>query len=179
MSISDIIQLIGILFSTITGIIAIVISILTLRQNSKMIEDSTRPYIGIYGARSYINSPNYYIVFKNFGQSSAVINSFTCDFDLSKCVESNCPEKPFQNICNSTIVPGQSFHALIDFNKTTKQTKTLTFHVSYSSGSHDYEEDICLNVIENLGNLTSHNVINGKELQIISETLQDMYIHSL
>ena len=40
---SDVIDLIGIFASLFIGVIAIIISILSLRQNSKMIEESTRP----------------------------------------------------------------------------------------------------------------------------------------
>ena len=45
---SDLIQIAGIIVSLICSLIAIAISLKTLKQNSKMIENSTRPYIGIY-----------------------------------------------------------------------------------------------------------------------------------
>lgn len=176
---SDIIQIIGILASLLTSIIAIVISICTLRQNSRMIEDSTRPYIGIYGAETYIGSPHYYLVIKNFGQSSAFIRSFTYDFDLSQCVNHDFDSEPFQNIENSTLMPGQSFRCVIDYNKTLASTKIINFHILYSSGMHSYEDDICVNLTASIGNVIMHNTTQNKELKIISETLQDMYIHSL
>lgn len=71
MTTSDKIQLLGIVISALTSIIAIFISVHTLRQNSKMIEDSSRPYIGIYGLSTYICDRYYYIIIKNFGQSIA------------------------------------------------------------------------------------------------------------
>lgn len=179
LTISDIIQIIGIILSLLTGIVAICISIATLKQNSKMIEESTRPYIDIYSAGVYVGSSTYYIVLKNFGQSSAFINSFDCEIDLSKCINSQHPTKPFQGIEKSNIVPGQSFHALIDFKKTTEQTDVLIFHISYSSGTHSYNQDIHLKLTANIGNLVNHTTTEGKELATISETLQDMYIHSL
>lgn len=43
LSTSDIIQLLGIIASLATSIIAIIISVVSLKQNSKMIADSTRP----------------------------------------------------------------------------------------------------------------------------------------
>ena len=82
LTVSDCIELFGIFISLITSIIAIVISIKTLKQNSKMIEDSTRPNIGVYLASTYIRDISCYLVVKNFGQSSAFIESFTYDFDL-------------------------------------------------------------------------------------------------
>lgn len=61
-TISDVIQIIGILASLITSILAIVISVLTLKQNSKMIEESTRPYVAIYSKTTNFQSPQYYLV---------------------------------------------------------------------------------------------------------------------
>lgn len=45
MTTTDIIEIIGIIASTTVSIVAIVISVMTLKQNSKMIEESTRPYV--------------------------------------------------------------------------------------------------------------------------------------
>lgn len=177
---SDIVQLAGIFVSLITGIIAIVVSVLALKQNSKMIEDSTRPYLGIYLASTYIQSVSCYLVVKNFGQSSATVNSFTYDFDLAKCTKfTSGGMEPFQNIENSTLMPGQSHRCVIDLNKAIKQVKEINFHIIYSYGTHKYEEEICVNLIATIGNFTSHNTSKDKELAIISETLQDMHISSL
>lgn len=187
MNISDIIQLIGILTSLTTSIIAIGISVRSLKQNSKMIEESTRPYISVYGASVYVDSPSYYLTVKNFGQSSATITSFTYDFDLLKCIDEriNDPKntspykEPFENIENTTMAPGQAFHAIIDFNKAIAQTKSINFHLKYSSGTHEYEDDICLNLIGNLGNYVLFPPSSKDNLLTISETLQNMHIHSL
>lgn len=187
MNTSDVVQMIGIIASLATSVIAIGISVKSLKQNSRMIEDSTRPYISIYGTGVYIGSSNYYITIKNFGQSSATITSFTYDFDLSKCIDDriNDPQnispykEPFENIENTTMAPNQSFHAIIDFNKTIKQTKVINFNIKYSSGTHEYEEDICLNLIGNLGNYVLLPQNSNSELVTISETLQNMHIHSL
>ena len=68
---SDIIEIAGIIASTITSIIAIAISVKTLRQNNKMLEESTRPNIQIY---SIYSDTIVYIMIKNFGQSSCTID---------------------------------------------------------------------------------------------------------
>ena len=39
---SDIIQILGIIASFLTALVAIIISLVTMRQNSKMIEESSR-----------------------------------------------------------------------------------------------------------------------------------------
>ena len=81
---SDIIQLLGILLSTIISTIAVIISVVTLRQNHQMVEESTRPYIVVYTAATDFQSPMYYLLIKNLGQTGARITSFSCDFDLAK-----------------------------------------------------------------------------------------------
>ena len=53
---SDLIQIAGIIVSLICSLIAIAISLKTLKQNSKMIENSTRPYIGIYIASTVVKT---------------------------------------------------------------------------------------------------------------------------
>lgn len=180
LNISDIIQVVGILLSLLTGIIAIIISVLTLRQNSKMTEASLRPYIGIYLTSAYIKNVMVYLVVKNYGQSSAFIKSFTYDFDLANCLKGNTyGHEPFENIENSTLLPGQSFRCVIDLKETIEQTKEINFHITYCSSTHDYEDDICVNLVSNVGNFVSHNVSSSHDLHIISETLQDMHIHSL
>lgn len=185
MSLSDTLELIGILASTITSIIAIVISVLTLKQNSKMIEDSSRPYIGIYGLSTYVCDRNYYIILKNYGTSTACIESLTYDFDIA-LLSKNENYEPFSHIDGASIAPGQSYRCAIDFDKATQRKLTcINFHVRYSSGVHKYEDDISLKIDANLGNLEAHTKSEEEKekkktpLVVISETLQDMHIKSL
>ena len=49
LSASSAISLIGILASLLASLIAIGVSLASLKQNSKMIEESSRPYVVIYG----------------------------------------------------------------------------------------------------------------------------------
>lgn len=178
LTISDYIELFGIFISFATSIIAIVISIKTLKQNSKMIEDSTRPNIGIYLASTYIRNVSCYLVVKNFGQSSAFIESFTYDFDLKST--SNVPHyNPFDNIEGSTLMPSQTNKCVIDLNKVLEQTHEINFHVTYRSGTHKYQDTICVKLDSRIGNFVKHNTSKDKEVAIISETLQDAYISSL
>lgn len=181
MTCSNIIELAGVIASTITSIIAIGISVRTLKQNSKMIEGTTRPNIGIYGTSTYIVDRHYYIILKNFGQSRAVINSFTYSFDIDKLSLSDT-QKPFSKIEGAVINPGQSYRAAIDFDKVTEYSlESINFGIKYSSGTNTYEDDICLKIDANLGNLEAHNTPEKSHttLGVISETLQDMHIKSL
>lgn len=178
---SETLELFGILASTITSIIAIVISLLTLRQNAKMIEDSSRPCIGIYGLSTYVCNRNYYIILKNYGKSTARIESLTYDFDIALLSRSENYE-PFSHIDGASIAPGQSYRCSIDFDKVTAYELTcINFHICYSSGTRKYEEDIFLKIDANLGNLESHTKSSEEKtpLAVISETLQDIHIKSL
>lgn len=176
---SEVISLFGVIASFITGCIATIISIKTLRQNSKMIEASSRPYIGIYGACTHVGTSQYYLIIKNFGNSSALVTSLTYDFDLSQCRKNHSKFEPFQYIENTTIMPGQSFRAAINFNKAILETDFIHFHISYSSGVRKYEDDICLNLKANTGNFETYTHDSRNELLTISQTIQDMHIKSL
>lgn len=66
---SDKVQVVGIIVSAVISVIAIFISVLTLRQNSKMIEESSRPVISIYSQSINAGTPMLFIVVKNFGSS--------------------------------------------------------------------------------------------------------------
>ena len=68
MTTSDWIEIFGILASLITSIIAIIISVKTLQQNNKMIEESTRPYIVVCGKVINCQDPTFYLVIKNYGR---------------------------------------------------------------------------------------------------------------
>lgn len=55
-TISDWIQFIGVMVSFAVGIASIIIAVITLRQNSKMIAESTRPYIVVQFERAYTST---------------------------------------------------------------------------------------------------------------------------
>ena len=176
---SDIIQIIGIICTLTASIVAIVISLADLKQNSKMVESSSRPYIGIYGLSTYMGFRQYYIIIKNFGQSSATIESLTYDFDISR-ISKHKDCEPFSHIDGTSIMPGQAYRAAIDFDKiAANNLECIHFSVKYSSGTHVYKDDICLKIDANLGNLEAHAPEKMSDSRIIAETLQDMHVKSL
>lgn len=177
-STTEIIEIVGIVTSLITSIVAIAISVLTLKQNSKMIEESSRPYVCVYTGCVYINSPSFYLIVKNFGQSGAFITSFTYDIDIAKFVNTY-PREPFENIDHSFLAPGQAYRANINLRLALEEIKAINFHIEYSSGTHKYEEDFCINLEADLGNFVSRSNTPGKELKTISQTLQEINLNSL
>ena len=54
---SDIVQILGIIASFLTAIVAIIISLVTLRQNSKMLEESSRAVISVYSQSINTGTP--------------------------------------------------------------------------------------------------------------------------
>ena len=59
---SDIIQILGIIASFLTALVAIIISLVTMHQNSKMIEESSRAIISIYPQSINTGTPMLFIV---------------------------------------------------------------------------------------------------------------------
>ena len=51
------------ILSFILAAISVITVVLTLRQNNKMIEESSRPYISVYGDETNFSSPQFYIPF--------------------------------------------------------------------------------------------------------------------
>ena len=129
--------------SFILAAISVVTVVITLRQNNRMIENSTRPYIVIYSAKTNIVSPTYYLCVKNFGQSGATIHSFSCDQDLSK-ISFAAHIVPFKHLVGTFFAPGQTIFCSIDYAKV-KGSAPLTFSLTYSAGGKCYEEQFTIN----------------------------------
>ena len=97
LSSSDIIQIISIFASLIMSTIAIIISLKTLQQNSKMIRDSSRPYVSIF-FHPLFNLD--YLILKNFGNSTAKIISINTNVDF-RTIFSCCGYVPSSRRKNS------------------------------------------------------------------------------
>lgn len=69
MEISDWINAVLCILSFLLATISVVTVIMTLKQNTKMIENSTRPYIVAYGRYTNFQDPQYYLIIKNMGQT--------------------------------------------------------------------------------------------------------------
>lgn len=178
LSTSDKIALATVIVTALVGIIAAIISVLSLRQNSKMIENSTRPYITVYsGVTSFQNSVFYFIV-KNFGVSSAVITNFSSDVDLG-----NYPyppgSTPFAHIEGATIHPVQSFKASVDIVRLIKDCSEVTFDLTYRCGKKTYSEHISIDLYLLTDSPSLHASTRDAELRVISFALQDMIIRNL
>lgn len=174
------IQFYGMIITSFVGITSIVISVLTLKQNSKMIEESTRPVISIYGEMTNFSTPQHYIVIKNFGQTSATISKFDYDFDfmLNDGYASRDPKRDYlKDLLGATIAPGQSKICALNYSRI---NLPITFSISYKSTNENkpktYNENITVNLKAGVAMLTSKSDsrADGESLKNISYTLQEM-----
>ena len=168
---SDYVQLLGIIASLITSIVAISISLITARQNSKMIENASRPVISIYGESINPGSPEFFIVIKNFGASPAHITQFDYDCDFSSMYLRNTGVDYLKQINNSVIAPGQSRICALKYSAI---KGPVHFKISYSSGTKSYNEEMTVDLTAGSAMLSAKTSTSGKELRSISYTLQEM-----
>jgi len=177
MSISDIIQLCGIIVALAIGIVSIIISVTTVKQNSKMIEESTRPLISVYGESINPSSPMFYIVVKNFGSSPAVITKFDYDFDFMAAYPFNSNRDFLKDLINSSIAPNQSKICHLDYSKI---NIPVTFTIEYKSSSKTYNDSMTVDLKAGSNMITSKSGSqSGTELKTIAYTLQEMLQKSL
>ena len=127
----------------------------------------------VYKNITYFQSTNYYIILKNFGQTGAVIENLKCNIDLQKysCLER---DKIFEHIEGTFIAPQQSVMACVDTVKLSKDgIDIIEFNITYSDGIDKYNETYKINYLADTDTAKSRASTDGKELKIISYTLQD------
>ena len=167
---SDIIQILGIIASFLTAFVDIIISLVTMRQNSKMIEESSRAIISIYPQSINTGTPMLFMVIKNFGNSPAVISKFDYDYDFTDCYRYRSERDYLKDFIGSSLAPGQSRICNIDY---TKITRPVTFSLEYQSGSKKYQETLTVDLQAGVNIPVPKTATSGKELQTISYTLQE------
>lgn len=174
MATSDMLQLFGIIASLLTSIIAIAVSLVTVRQNSKMIEDSTRPIMSIYFDYSQLGTPISYFVIKNFGASAAIIRTLTYN-DSVKNIPSSYSNPPaiFDGLVGNTIAPGQKF--LVPFKHFEYPGGNAVFEVTYTPTFKTWKKysDRFEIEVSNYGKLAKPR-ISSNEPKSVSYTLQEI-----
>lgn len=174
MNISDIINITLCVLSFILAVISVITVIITLRQNSKMIENSTRPYIVVYGKVTNFQDPCYYLVVKNMRQTGAEITKFHCNINLLKYSYSS-DRTPLGHMEGTFLAPGQTMIINIDHRKMSKENiNEIIFDIKYNSGVKEYSEKCKINYEAYKDNIQTRASTKDKELKIISYTLQDL-----
>ena len=174
MTVSDWINLSLSILSFILAVISVVTVVITLRQNHKMIEESNRPYITVYGDKTNFSSPQFYLVIKNFGKTGAFIESLECDIDLGK-YSYQTGITPFQNIVGTLIAPNQNFICNIDYMQLSEDNiDVINFAIKYTANGKSYCEKYPVNYSAVKKNITIKSATKDKELRTISYALQEM-----
>lgn len=182
MDTATIVNIILCVLSFILAAISVVTVIITLRQNNKMIEESTRPVLSFYTTSINTGSgPAFYFVVRNYGSSIAEIESITSQQDFSKFIlgteQLDDAERfePIRNLQNAIIAPGQSRICVLDYNQTPDR---LTIDVEYRSNvGKKYKEHISFDPKAGADVLTTKS--SGRRddmsstLEKISYTLQE------
>lgn len=176
LSASDVIEIIGILASLITGIIAITISVKTLKQNSTMIEESTRPVVSVYAQSINPGVPMFYLIVKNFGASTAYMESFDSDFDFSGCYKGKNARNYIEDLSKCVIAPNQSRTCFLDFQKV---PDNVHFSIKYKSTTKTYAEEFNINLKAAASMPCMKFATEQKELLSISYSLQEMLLKNL
>lgn len=156
-------------------IVSVAIAILTLRQNNKMIESSTRPYIGITCEIFNTGTMRHILMIKNYGNSAGIIESVKFDADMHGALRGRALE-PFEHIEGTSILPGQVISTVIDYDYLKEHVeRSLGVTVRYSSfGDKIYEDTFHIGLAVNSTRMTSRTSTKDKELQTISYTLQEI-----
>lgn len=151
LSTSDIIQIIGIMVAIITGIASIIISVISLCQNSKIVKESNKAQIEVFPYKVYGDIyPKIRI--QNFGMTTGrivdiktipempvddmILNPFEFYKDLSLA-----PNQSFTTtFCkkDSIDVPIEIFDVIITYKTLNDKVKS-TFHINYKF-IHGYTE---------------------------------------
>lgn len=172
--IQTIVNICSCILTFLLSTISVVILIVTIRQNSRMLENASRAYIAIYSEITYVHAMNFYLIIKNFGQSSAIINSLECDTDLSKFAHIETLV-PFSHMENVSIAPNQSFKcALQSVNLFASKIPSINFKVTYTSNNKKYVETFCINLKALTGLVNTKASSKEDPLKMISNTLQDI-----
>lgn len=145
LSTSDIIQLMGIMVAIITGIASIIISIITLRQNSKIVKESNKAQIEIFPYKAYGDMfPR--IKIQNFGKTTGTVIDIKTNPEIPT---DNIIVNPFEFYRDLSLAPNQSFTTIfckmnssdpevpielfdvILTYKTLNETVKSIFHINY------------------------------------------------
>lgn len=172
MTVSDKIQLTGIIIATFISVISIIISVITLRQNNNMIKESTRPNITIYFDLIQTGSPRGHFILKNFGQTPGTIVSIAVnDALIDSGLFGKSTAEFLKGFQNATIAPNQKFLFPIEA-KDYKGTSAI-FDIVYKDGLNTYSEHLNINVESYVSLVKLRN--NSSDIdKTISYTLQEI-----
>lgn len=180
MRISDWINVVLSALSLILAMISVITVVITLRQNHRMVENATRPYVTLYGAVTGFDTAVFYLVLRNYGQSSALITEFSSSTDTSRLTFDARLPTPFEHIVGHTLAPGQAVQVPINHRQLKPEETSLSFIIKYSCAGKTYKEAATVNIQAHYDNLIVHaDQQKNNAVETISRTLQEIAVRQL
>ncbi len=107
MDVSIIVNIVLSVLSFLLAAISVITVVITLKQNNKMLEASSKPYVVAYLV--YQEAPSHiYLCIKNFGQTGAIVKSLKIEPEFS------LHKKSSNELMNETMLaPNQQLHFLV------------------------------------------------------------------
>ncbi len=183
MTISDKIQLASVIVSLVIAVGSAILSCINIQLSRKALEESVRADIQIYVDATYFEKTSRYLILRNFGHTTAVIEEFATEpeVDWKKC--SVLPEVtvPFSHIKGMSIGPGQAFQIPIIYNKFKEVAPIVTFTIVYKSGKKTYREQIPIKVEaqEDFPKKAQSCDSLDKSLETLAKTIQNAFVRRL
>ena len=175
MSISDWINVVLCILSFVLAAVSVVTVIITIRQNNRMIQNSTRPYIVLTIATTFFQDLYTYIVIKNYGSSGATIKALSFDIDISKYTAAIGASKPFSHVENTFLAPSQKILTMIKPKKLyDDDIKSFSAHIEYTDGETVYNENYNINIASFADAIQARASTKDKEIRSISYAMQDL-----
>lgn len=157
--------------TAVTAIVSVWISLRTLRQNSKMLEESSRPYIT--AQIEHIGNA-FYLRFKNYGQSAAIIDNIELDENAEKVQVENFITV-FEDFRGNTIPPNYSFMTCIRQDNVSGKENKISIDIKYHSAVKKYSEHVEINLAAYKKVLEARRNIDQNNAEVvIGKTLQDL-----
>lgn len=172
MDLSTQVNIVLCILSFVLAVISIVTVVITLRQNAKMIENSTRPYVSIY---FYPLFSLDYLILKNFGNSTAKIISVDTNVDFRICFDDDS-HLPFSHAAGTYLHPGERIlSAINETYKLCEKYDFLIFDITYEASEKRYKEHVEINLKSYADHASIRPTVNQENAQqIIAKTLQDI-----
>lgn len=128
----------------LTSIVAVIISVVTLRQTNKIQQDASKPYIVAYLSKIKVSDSDLtFLVIRNFGKTGATIKEVKTNPRLNNPGLSSVND-PIDNLKNQFIAPNQSFATGISISPSKGELKEEKFTVN-------------IKYVDNLGKLQNNS----------------------
>lgn len=142
---SVVVEIISIIASSMLSIVAIVISVKTLKQSNEAITESSRANIVFY--IDTLTGAQQFLTLKNFGNSVGKILSINITPELDYSKNPKMPNKPnpvLVDYSNILLAPNQCIKSWFPFSD--YPDKELKVHIEYETLGKIYKEDYSIDL---------------------------------